>query len=191
MMGARPRPASPAAPPAPPAGPNAVIDPLFLAFGLALAGGGVASGLYLHRQRADDRDRTDLADWERRFRRGRYRRRMKVAGLMTFAGLAIPVGDVLLVAVGPKAAHPWLAIYLCLLLAAAGGMALLALLDSFATAVHTRDRVADVRARRVALEHDLLRLAAEVRARDAAPNRAPAEPRKPARNRLRDYSLDD
>ena len=166
-----------------------MFDPLSLGFGLALAAGGVLSALHLGRQRADDDDRTDLADWERAFRRGRYRRRRKVAGLMTFAGVAIPLGDAVVTAVGPAAARPWLAVYLCVLLAAVAGMVALALVDSLANALHTRDRVADLHARRAGLEHELRRLHAEQTARAAAEKERPARP--PARNRLRDYQFDD
>ena len=168
-----------------------MIDPLFLGFGLGLAALGVASGLRLRRQRADDAGRTDLRSWERGFRAARRRRRGKVAGLLVFTGVAIPAGDVLLTALDPKVAGPLLAAYLVVLLAAAGGMIALALLDGFATAVHTRDRVADLRAGRAALERELRTALARARAAEAVQDPPGDEPRRPLRNRLRDYSFDD
>ena len=62
----------------------------------------------------------------------------------------------------------------------------MALWDGFAGALHTRDRVADVRAKRVALERDLLRFKAEL---DAARDRR-ARRTEPV-NRLREYEFDD
>ena len=168
-----------------------MIDPLFLGFGLGLVALGVASGLHLRRQRADDAARTDLRNWERGFRAARRRRRGKVAGLLIFAGAAIPAGDLLLTALDPKVAGPLLAAYLVVLLAAAGGMIALALLDSFATAVHTRDRVADLHAGRAALEQELRTALARARAAEAVRDQSGDAPRRPLRNRLRDYSFDE
>ena len=165
------------------------IDPLPAVFGAALFALG-AGAAWLHRRgldRVEDRaDRGELEDWERNFHRARHRRRRKVAGLLMFLGAAIPAGDAALAA-GGAAARPWMSAYLLVLLWAVSGLLFLAALDWWATVSHTRDRVADVRAKRVALEYELKRLRADL-ARPAEP----AEPRRaPPRNRLRDYSFDD
>ena len=165
-----------------------MIDPLFLGFGLVLAALGAAGAVHLARQRDEDAGRDDLPAWERGFRSARRPRRATVAGLLMFEGVAIPLGDALLTAAGPAGAGPWLTAYLLALLAPPAGMVLLALADGFASAVHTRDQLADVRARQAALEHELraARAAAKTltKAADGATRRA-------ARNRLRDYSFDE
>ena len=168
-----------------------MFDPLFLGFGLVLVALGLAGGVRLLRQGDEDAARDDLRSWERSFRAARRRRRLKVAGLLAFEGVAIPAGDVLLVAAGP-AAGPWLSAYLLLLLAGVAGLVGLALLDAFATALHTRDRLADVTAGRAALEHELRRALAAERARErAAGAEVPRPARRAVRNRLKDYSFDD
>ena len=172
--------------PVPPPAARPVIDPLFLGFGLGLVALGVGSGVRLRRQGDRDAAREDLRPFERTFRAARRRRRRKVAGLLIFCGVAIPTGDAVLVAAGPAAAGPWLSGLLLALLAACGGMVVLALVDSFATALHTRDQAADVTAGRAALEHELRRALAARAKREAA-----AAPERPVRNRLRDYSFDD
>ncbi|MFH5806266.1 hypothetical protein [Alienimonas sp. DA493] len=169
------------------------FDPLPTAFGLWLVAVGVVA-VFLHRrgrERAEEKAaRGELEDWELDFHRARYRRRAKVAGLLVFLGVAIPAGDAALAAAGP-AAQPWMPAYLAVLMTGVCGLLFLAGLDWFATTVHTRDRLADVRAKRVALEHALRAYKAEVQS--AAEPRRP-EPDAPGvvpRNRLRDYSFDD
>ncbi len=168
------------------------FDPLPTAFGLCLWAGGVLAA-FAHRRTwrriAQRAARGELEDWEVSFHRARRRRRSMVAGLLIFLGVAIPVGDAALAAAPGPAVRPWFAAYLGVLLAAVCGMLLLAALDWVATAVHTRDRLADVYAKRAALEHAVRELRAEAARASEPPD--PAPPRRPPFNRLRDYSFDD
>ena len=165
------------------------LDPLPTAFGLALIALGLG-GLLWHRRdldRAEDAFARGAAEeWERNFHRARHRRRRKVAGLLVFLGAAIPAGDAALAAGGP-AARTWFAAYLAALLWAVCGLLVLAALDWWATTNHTRDRLADVRARRAALEYELAKLKTEL----AKPDGPAETPRRPARNRLREYHFGD
>ena len=169
--------------------------PLPVAFGLGLAAVGLAALKWRasQRDRAEARDaRGELEDWERNFHRARHRRRGKVAGILLFLAAAIPAGDALAVAAGPRGAA-WFTAYLAVILAGVGSLVLLGVADWLASASHLRDRVADVTARRVALEHALRDYKAELaRERDAAGPAAEGEkPRRPVRNRLREYHFGD
>ena len=137
-------------------------DPLFVAVGATLM---LGAGLSLAWQRAlwhrlDARP--ELADWQRNFHRGRYGRRAKVAWLFLTIGAAIPLGDMLVLAVPRRFAPAAFTVFLAVLFTAIAAILVLALADALAGGLHTRDRLADVRARRVALERDLLRLKAEL-----------------------------
>ncbi|QDT15571.1 hypothetical protein [Alienimonas californiensis] len=174
------------------------FDLLPTAFGLWLVAVGAVAAL-LHwrgRERTEEKAaRGELEDWELDFHLARYRRRMQVAGLLVWLGVLIPAGDAALAAAGP-AAQAWMPAYLAVLMTGVCGLLFLAGLDWFATAVHTRDRLADVQAKRVALEHALRALRAEA-ARAAEPSpvepsrNEPGPPGVAPRNRLRDYSFDD
>ncbi|NNJ26604.1 hypothetical protein [Alienimonas chondri] len=169
------------------------FDPVPTAFGLCLVVGGTVAAVGYRRGRAaleqGDADGS-LEEWELNFHRAKLGRRRKVAGLLLFLGVAIPVGDAAILAVGAGARH-WFLAYLGVLLAAVNGLILLAVLDWWATVSHTRDRIADVRAKRTALEYELRRLKEEI-ARPVEPvDPEPNPPGRLPRNRLRDYSFDD
>ncbi|MEM9701836.1 MAG: hypothetical protein AAF907_05275 [Planctomycetota bacterium] len=170
------------------------FDPLPTAFGLWLVALG-AVAVVLHQKsyaRVEEKfARGKLEEWERGFYHSRHRRRLKVAALLIFVGVAIPVGDAALVAAGP-AAKLWFTAYLAVIFAAVVGLLTLAGLDWFATTVHTRDRLADVQAKRVALERALLEYQAKMKRPTPEPDDdAPPRPARLPRNRLRDYQFDD
>ena len=168
------------------------FDPLPIAFGACLVVGGVLAALAHRRKLArmeEQAARGELEDWEIRFHRARHRRRLAVAGLLIWLGVAIPAGDAALAA-GGAAARPWMAAYLAVLLTAVLGLLVLAALDWIASAIHTRDRLADVRAKQTALEYALREFRANQNAANAEPS-TPARPRSIPRNRLRDYQFDD
>lgn len=101
----------------------------------------------------EQREQTDLADFDLIHYRGRYRRRMQVSGLIGLVGVMIAVGDAL---VPWEQAKTLFAVYWIAVMLFAVWILILGVADMIATRAHTQAALARLRTQQRVLERQLV-----------------------------------